>query len=127
MHFDHLTRHIDFPATVQVIVEQPRHSASRMEYDPVAGTFNDTGHGFLLHARGFTGVYGWVAGSGVPPKPHWDILVLTRQVLAPGESLECRVCGVFLRSDDDHKFVAVDMALAKDMTHLDFSGLSVAQ
>lgn len=105
-----LKLHPQHPDRVWVVVEQPKGEARRLGYDPDSETFRPTGFLSLVHARGFGGVYGWIAGTGLPPGPHFDVLLFTDRHPVAGEVLEGFTCGVFMRGDGDHKFVAVDDA-----------------
>jgi inorganic pyrophosphatase len=118
--------HPEFPEKVWVVVEQPRDEPIRLAYDPVSQTFTPTAYKSLTHARGFSGVYGWIGGTGIPPGVHFDVLLLTRQAPQPGEVLLGYVCGVFLRRDDDHKFVAMDAGYRSTVAAADLSALDEA-
>jgi inorganic pyrophosphatase len=126
MDFNSITLHPDFPQKVWVIVEQPRNEPHRFSYDPASQTFFRSSHKSLIFDRGFSGVYGWIGGSGVPPAPHHDVLLFTNQFPAVGEILVGHICGVFLRQDNDHKFVAVDDGIRRNMTTADLSSLDKA-
>ncbi len=102
--------HPDYPDKAWIVVEQSRDEPMRMRYEPVTGTFRRSADYSLLHHRGFTGAYGWIGGTGAPPDPHFDVMVLTRENLQPGDVLLGHICGVFIRGDGDHKFVAMDNA-----------------
>ena len=123
MNYGALTKHADYPFRVSVVVEQPRGLETRMGYDVAKGGFYRTESRHLLFVRGFTGVYGWIAGTGVPPAPHWDILLFTEQEVPLGGCIDGNICGVFYRADGDHKFVAVDDALRACMTAADIAAL----
>ena len=103
-----LSWHPEHPQKAWVVVEQSRDEAYRLVYEPESGVFSKTTYKSLLHVRGFTGVYGWIGGSGIPPKAHYDVLLLTEQTLVPGDIVAGKVSGMFLRRDGDHKFVAMD-------------------
>lgn len=118
-----LQLHPRFPERVWVVVEQRKGERQRIAYDAVAQTFVVTERLSLLHVRGFRGVYGWLGGTGIPPDPHFDVLMLTDSDPQPGAILEGAICGVFFRGDSDHKFVAVDDAWASRMTKLDLDAL----
>ncbi len=92
---------------VRIIVEQPRYERYRLRFDPESGTFVRTRHLALLFERGFMGCYGWIEGTGTPPEPHWDVFVCTDLDVLPGTHLDAALCGVFVRADGDHKFVAL--------------------
>jgi inorganic pyrophosphatase len=93
---------------VRVVVEQPAGEPNRLQFDPTTGVFERTFHRSLLHARGFTGAYGWVVGFGTPPGRHLDALLVTSRRPAAGSVVPAYVCGVLLRGDGDHKLVTVD-------------------
>lgn len=92
---------------VTCIVEQPRNEPYRVRYEPSAKAFIKTEFISLMHARNFMGVYGWVADSGTPPDPHFDILIATNEDFAAGEVIDAHVCGMYLREDGDHKVLAL--------------------
>ena len=126
MNLNSFTLHPEFPQKVWVIVEQPRNEPYRFSYDPVRQTFSRSLHKSLIYDRGFSGVYGWIGGTGVPPTPHHDVLLFTKLFPAVGEILVGYICGVFLRQDNDHKFVAVDDQIRRTMTATDLSSLDRA-
>jgi inorganic pyrophosphatase len=119
MNLESIGLHPDHPAMAWAVVEQSRGLEARMSFDASKGGFFDTGFRSLVHARGFTGVYGWIGGTGVPPGPHFDVLVLTGQDIPVGGVIECHICGVFIRGDGDHKFVAVDTMMASALERID--------
>ena len=123
MNFDSVRLHPEFPYKVWVIVEQPRNEPYRYSYDPVNGIFSRCPYKSLVYERGFSGVYGWIGGSGVPPAPHHDVLLLTKQSPSCGDTLLGYICGVFLRQDNDHKFVAVDDEIRQSMKTVDLASL----
>jgi len=123
MNFSSVTLHPEFPQIVWVIVEQPRNEPDRFSYDPVSNSFYRTPYKSLLHARGFSGVYGWIGGSGIPPDPHHDVMLFTNQSPTFGDILVGHICGVFIRKDNDHKFVAVDNAIRSSMATVNLSSL----
>ncbi len=115
--------HPGFPAQCWVVVEQPRGEPHRIRWEPSCGQFVRTALRALGHARGFTGVYGWIAGTGVPPDPHHDVMVLTEASPQPGDILEATICGMFRRGDGDHKFVAVTSEMLAEMASADLHDL----
>src|SRR4051794_2427164 len=102
-----LSLHPGFPDQVWVVVEQPAHEPYRLAYDPGQGAFVRTGVRSLPHARGFSGAYGWIGGLGMPPGPHFDVLLVTRTAWEAGAVVPAYLCGVFYRHDGDHKLVAL--------------------
>ena len=123
MDFSSVTLHPEFPQKVWVIVEQPRNEPDRYSYDPIRKSFYRTSYKSLGYLRGFSGVYGWIGGSGIPPNPHHDVMLFTNQSPSFGDILVGHICGVFIRQDNDHKFVAVDDEIGNSMTTADLSCL----
>jgi hypothetical protein len=124
MDISSIALHPEFPQKVWVIVEQPRNEPYRMAYDPRSGRFSRLSYPSLFYERGFThGVYGWVGGSGIPPAPHHDVMLMTDQFPSCGDVLVGHMCGVFLRQDNDHKFVAVDDEIRRGMKTADLAAL----
>lgn len=116
--------HPEHPRLVYAVIEQPRGEPHRIQFDPVSQEFRRTHLLSLLHERGFSGGYGWIAGTGLPPQPHFDVLVLTLQQVSPGDVVEGQIAGMFMRGDGDHKFVAVAADLLADGGVADFDHLS---
>ncbi len=106
-----ITLHPGYPEKVWVVIEQPCREPYRFAYDPVSDTFIRKTIKSLIFERGFSGAYGWIGGTGTPPEPHFDVLLITGQDPQPGDVLEGYICGVFMRADGDHKFVALDSEL----------------
>lgn len=126
MNINSIGLHPEFPEKVWVIVEQPRNEPYRFSYDPGSQTFTRTIYKSLVYDRGFSGVYGWIGGSGTPPAPHYDVMLVTQQNPRPGDVLLGFICGVFLRRDDDHKFVAIDTELRSTLAKVDLAALDEA-
>lgn len=95
---------------MHMIVEQTRDYPMRMIYRPETGEFAESEYRSLFYEREFPYPYGWIEGSGTPPEPHWDCLLLSEGDFALGERVEIRVVGVFRRGDGDHKYLAVEAA-----------------
>ena len=123
MDFSSVSLHPEFPQKVWVIVEQPRNEPDRFSYDPIKKSFYRTSYKSLLYARGFSGVYGWIGGSGIPPNLHHDVMLFTNCTPSFGDILVGHICGVFIRQDNDHKFVAVDDEIKNSMATSDLSSL----
>ena len=58
------------------------------------------------------------------PEFPQDVLLFNTKFPASGQILLGHSCGVFLRQEDDHKFVAVDDEIREDMTAADLSSLN---
>jgi inorganic pyrophosphatase len=123
MDIHSIVLHPEFPQKTWVVVEQPRDEPYRLVYDPQSQRFQRSEHRSLLYARGFSGVYGWIGGSGTPPEAHHDVILLTGQFLPAGAIVQGHVCGVFLRQDNDHKFIAVDDERRQNMPCADLACL----
>jgi hypothetical protein len=121
MDFSSVTLHPEYPHKVWVIVEQPKNETDRYGYDPVSQSFYRKPYKAL--SRGFSGVYGWIGGSGIPPAPHHDVLLFTNQSPTFGDILVGHICGVFIRQDNDHKFVAVDDEIRSHLAAADLLSL----
>jgi hypothetical protein len=121
MDINTLGLHPEYPEKVWIVVEQPRNEPYRLAYDRVSRTFSPT----TRKVRGvpWSGVYGWIGGTGIPPEPHHDVFLATRQLAAPGDILVGQICGVFLRHDNDNKFLAVDEEMGRGMAKMDLSCL----
>ena len=48
---------------------------------------------------------------GVPPDPHFAVLLITGKEVKSGDVLEAYICGAFFRAAGDHQFVALDADL----------------
>jgi inorganic pyrophosphatase len=101
--------HPDFPYRVWVVIEQPRNEPKRFRFLPETREFVRTKVDSLVFRRGFSGAYGWISGTGMPPDPHFDVLVLTERDVAPGAVVEIAIAGMFFMGSGDHKFVGVDI------------------
>ncbi len=115
--------HADHPRLIRVIVEQPADEPLRLRYVPEDGAFVRTVERSLIHVRGFPGCYGWIAGTGEPPGPHWDVLLCSADAHPAGAVVAATLCGVFVRADGDHKFVALDLNLAPNDAVADLAQL----
>lgn len=120
-----LALHPDFPQQVWIVIEQPRHAPYRFNYDPVTNTFTETAYKSLFYDRGFSGAYGWIGGLGTPPEPHFDVMLVTDQNVKLGDIVVGYICGVFFRSDGDHKFVALDPERRSRVGEADFTALDI--
>lgn len=91
----------------------------RMIYQPETGAFLASGYELLFHARSFSYPYGWIEGSGTPPEPHLDCILMSGGDFELGDRVEIKIVGVFKRADGDHKYLAVEASRdASDYTEL---------
>jgi hypothetical protein len=124
MNINAVGLHTDYPEKVWVIVEQPRNEPYRFSYDPISQTFYPTARKSLGYERGGgSSVYGWIGGTGIPPQPHHDVILVTRGSPPCGTVLLGYICGVFLRHDNDHKFIAADDEIRRTMAKMDLESL----
>jgi len=97
-----------FPAMVRMIVEVPKGSANKYEYDPGLGVFRlDRSLYSPMH---FPGDYGFVPGTIAENGEPLDILCLTSESSFPGCSIDVRPVGMLDMIDAghvDHKILAV--------------------
>lgn len=117
------TLHPAFPEVVRLVVEQPREFPYRLRYNDVERKFVRTAVRSMLLDRNFPGVYGWVDGLGHPPGSHCDLFLLTDLRFEPGDLVDAHVCGIFFRSDLDHKVFALDEAHFRAVRKCDFFSL----
>lgn len=97
-----------FPSLVRMIVEVPKGSANKYEYDPQLGVFRlDRSLYSPMH---FPGDYGFVPGTIAEDGEPLDILCLTSESSFPGCSIDVRPFGMLDMIDAshvDHKILAV--------------------
>lgn len=98
------------PHTVHAVVEVPKNSANKYEYDPKQGSFHLDR--VLYSPMHYPGDYGFIpstiAGDGDP----LDILVLVSEPTFPGCVLQVRPIGLLEMTDDkgpDEKVLAVPL------------------
>lgn len=98
------------PEIVTMIVEVPKDSANKYEYDPTTGTFRlDRVLYSPLH---YPGDYGFVPSTLAEDGDPLDILVLMGQPSFPGCLLEARALGFLEMTDEkgpDQKVLAVPL------------------
>ncbi len=108
--------------TVNIIVEVPRGSQNKYEFDHETGTIKLDRH--LVVAMGYPGEYGFVpdtlAGDGDP----LDVVVLTEYPTFPGCEIEVKLLGMCIMTDEngeDAKLIAVPTydRRWKDMNDID--------
>ena len=118
-------RHPEYPRKVWIVIEQPCNERYRYQFDPETNTFERTAIRSLIYVRGFRGAYGWIGGTGTPPEPHFDVILITQLNLQPGDVVLGYVSGVFLRNDNDHKFVALDEIHKAEIAQVDIAALNI--
>lgn len=108
MSLKHVTLGTNAPETITVVVEIPRGSHSKYEYDE---TLNVIRLDRVLHSSVvYPTEYGFLPQTRAEDGDHLDVLVLTTDPLFPGCVIEVRPIGVADMEDDkgkDWKILAV--------------------
>jgi inorganic pyrophosphatase len=95
------------PAIVRMIVEIPKNSTNKYEYDVDLGVFQDR---VLYSPMHYPGDYGFIPGTKANDGDPMDILSLTEEPNFPGCMIEVRLVGVLDMEDEggaDSKILAV--------------------
>lgn len=121
-----MQQHDASPQMIWTVIEQPPGTEYRFDYLPDDNQYRMTQSKSLFYDRGFSGAYGWVGGLGYPPGPHFDVILITKRRLNCGDVVSAYLCGVFFRSDGDHKLVALDEELRVTVLHPDITALDAA-
>jgi inorganic pyrophosphatase len=98
----------DSPEVVRVIIEIPKNSTNKVEYDGKLGVFRlDRALYSPMH---YPGDYGFVPGTLAGDGDPIDVLVLVSEPSFTGCLIECRPVGILKMADDkgvDEKILAV--------------------
>lgn len=98
----------DCPEVVRVIIEIPKNSTNKVEYDGKLGVFRlDRALYSPMH---YPGDYGFVPGTMAGDGDPIDVLVLVSEPSFTGCLIECRPVGILKMADDkgvDEKILAV--------------------
>jgi len=98
----------DFPASVEVVIEIPRGSRNKYEYDEATGGMRLDR--VLSAAVFYPHEYGFIDGTRAGDGDHTDAIVLLDEPTFPGCRLRARPVGVLLMHDDqgpDEKILCV--------------------
>ena len=98
----------DFPASVEVVIEIPRGSRNKYEFDEATGAIRL--ERVLSAAVFYPMEYGFVDGTRAGDGDHTDAIVLLDEPTFPGCRLNARPVGVLLMHDDkgpDEKILCV--------------------
>ena len=106
--FENIKIDTDFPNTIQVVVEIPKGSHSKFEYDEDLGLIklDRVLHSSVMYPTD----YGFVPGTRSEDGDHVDVLLLTTDPLFPGCLVTARPIGVADMEDEagkDWKILAV--------------------
>ncbi|MBM3786383.1 MAG: inorganic diphosphatase [Acidobacteria bacterium] len=98
----------DCPEVVRVIIEIPKNSTNKVEYDGKLGVFRlDRALYSPMH---YPGDYGFIPGTMAGDGDPIDVLVLVSEPSFTGCLIECRPVGILKMADDkgvDEKILAV--------------------
>lgn len=100
----------DFPETVDVIVEVPKGSRNKYEFDHESGRIKL--NRVLFSAVHYPADYGYIEGTLAEDGDEVDILVMIEEPTFPGCLIEARPIGVLRMRDEkgaDEKVLAVPM------------------
>ncbi len=106
----HLPTGSDVPRTVHAVIEVPKNSSNKYEYDPELDLIRLDR--VLYSAMHYPGDYGFVPSTLAEDGDPVDILVLNDQPIYPGTLLEARPIGFLEMSDEkgrDQKVLAVSI------------------
>ena len=102
----------DVPRSFNVVIETPKGSPVRYEYDPEIEAFRRVGR--VLGGQTYPADYGFVPSTMSLDGQPLDVLVLSQDPSFPGCLVECRPVAVLqmtLRDLPDHKIVAVPLGV----------------
>lgn len=106
--FDDILIGDDAPKVVNAIIEIPKNTSNKYEYDEKLGIIKLDR---VLHSPfHYPFDYGFIPETRSPDGDHLDILVITDSPVFPGCLLEVKVIGAMIMSDDkgqDEKILAV--------------------
>ena len=91
------------PGVINVVIEIPRGSKKRYEYNPQRNRF-DVEYRFSIP---IPTEYGWIPETLSIDNEHVDAMVITRHLMQPGYVCEARPIGTLKRKDKDHKVICV--------------------
>jgi inorganic pyrophosphatase len=101
----------DFPAIVEVVVEIPRGSRNKYEYDEVAGVFRLDR--VLASAVHYNFDYGFISDTRAGDGDHTDALLLIDEPTFPGCRVWARpIGGLEMRDDKGEDFKVLCVAVA---------------
>ena len=106
--FDHILIGKKSPKIVNAIIEIPKNTSNKYEYDEKLGVIKLDR---ILHSPfHYPFDYGFIPETRSPDGDHLDVLVITDSPVFPGCLLEVKVLGAMIMSDDkglDEKILAV--------------------
>jgi inorganic pyrophosphatase len=91
------------PGVINVVIEIPRGSRKRYQYNPQRNRFNVE----YRFSMPIPTEYGWIPETRSMDNEHLDAMVITRHLMRPGYVCEARPIGTLKRKDQDHKIICV--------------------
>ena len=104
----HLPLNGNSPLTVNAIIEIPKNTNVKYEYDPDLGVFLYDRS--LLSAMVYPASYGFIPSTLADDGDALDILIYNSHPIATGTLVECKVLGVLDMTDDgakDYKILSI--------------------
>ena len=120
MNLYKIPTHKDCPKKVYAVVEIPRGTSAKYEYDPELGVFLYDRS--LLSAMTYPASYGFIPMTKAEDGDALDILVYNAIPIARGTVVECLVIGVLDMNDDgekDYKILGVPTSHVRSYKGLD--------
>lgn len=93
--------HPDSPNIINAIIEIPRGTSAKYEYDKVLGIFRLDR--CLQSAMMYPANYGFIPGTLADDGDPLDVLIFNRTPIDRGTLVECKTIGVLNMNDDGHK------------------------
>jgi len=112
--------HKDYPHKVYGVIEIPKGTSAKYEYDPDLGVFMYDRS--LLSAMTYPASYGFIPMTKAEDGDALDILVYNAIPIARGTVVECTVLGVLDMNDDgekDYKILGVPTSHIRNYKSLD--------
>ena len=108
MNLYYIPTHVKSPDTINTVVEIPRGTSAKYEYDHELGVFRMDR--CLTSAMVYPANYGFIPNTLADDGDPLDVLIYNRTPIDRGTLVECRALGVLNMTDDgykDYKILAV--------------------
>lgn len=108
MNLYKIPTHADSPDVINTVIEIPRGTSAKYEYDPSLGLFKMDR--CLMTAMVYPANYGFIPNTMAADGDPLDVLIYNRTPIDRGTLVECRPIGVLNMTDDgskDYKILAV--------------------
>lgn len=101
MNLYYIPTHVKSPDTINAVVEIPRGTSAKYEYDHELGVFRMDR--CLTSAMVYPANYGFIPNTLADDGDPLDVLIYNRTPIDRGTLVECRALGVLNMTDDGHK------------------------